>query len=92
MGGSSLSGCIPAFLDSLPEKYREALFEVEINGLSQLELAKKLDISYSGAKSRVQRGREKLREALLDCCDIAADKYGNILEYSPRKSCDGDSC
>ncbi|MCR9286641.1 MAG: RNA polymerase sigma factor SigZ [Bacteroidetes bacterium] len=82
------SQCVPSFLDALPEKYREALFLVEIEGLPQKELAERLNISYSGAKSRVQRGREKLKEALLECCKIKTDVYGNILEYQKRVSLD----
>ena len=77
--------CIPAMIQSLPEKYRQAIYLTEIEGLSQKELAEKLDISYSGAKSRVQRGREKLKDALLQCCEIYTDAYGNILDYHPRE-------
>ena len=84
------SNCVPTFLDALPEKYREALYLVEIEGLSQKELAERLNISYSGAKSRVQRGREKLKEALLECCRISTDVYGNVVEYRRREKCDDD--
>ena len=76
--------CIRPFIDSLPDKYREALLLVEIEGLSQKELAETLGISYSGAKSRVQRGRVMLKEALLECCHIRTDRYGNILDYERR--------
>lgn len=53
---------------SLPEPYRDALVLTEFEGLTQDELAKRLGISLSGAKSRVQRGRELLKERLLDAC------------------------
>lgn len=53
---------------SLPEPYRDALVLTEFEGLSQKELAKRLGISISGAKSRVQRGREQLKGMLLDYC------------------------
>jgi RNA polymerase sigma-70 factor, ECF subfamily len=55
-------------LYSLPEPYRDALVLTEFEGLTQEELAKHLGISLSGAKSRVQRGREQLKELLLDYC------------------------
>ena len=51
--------CIRSTIKRLPEKYREALELTEFQGLSQKELSEKLGISYSGAKSRVQRGRGK---------------------------------
>jgi RNA polymerase sigma-70 factor, ECF subfamily len=76
---------LPFMLEVLPEKYRQALYLTEIEGLSQKELAERLQISYSGAKSRVQRGREKLRETVLQCCEVATDKYGNVLGYQQRQ-------
>ncbi len=79
-----LSLCIPTFLDNLPEKYGEALRLVEIEGLSQKELAERLQISHSGARSRVQRGRELLKKSLLDCCRISTDVYGNILDFKSK--------
>src|SRR5215831_16205604 len=56
-------------IDGLPEPYREALTLTAFEGLTQEELAKRLGISLSGAKSRVQRGREQLKRMLLDFCD-----------------------
>ncbi len=55
-------------VDGLPEPYREALVLTEFEGLTQEALAKRLRISLSGAKSRVQRGRERLKDLLLDYC------------------------
>ena len=56
-------------IDRLPEPYREALVMTAFEGLAQEDLAKRLGISVSAAKSRVQRGREQLKEMLLDFCD-----------------------
>jgi RNA polymerase sigma-70 factor (ECF subfamily) len=80
------SACLLPMIQGMPEPYREALLLTELGGLSQKELAERLGISYSGAKSRVQRGREKLRERLLDCCHIQTDRYGNILDYQPKST------
>jgi len=76
---------LPMMLELLPPKYREALYLTDIEGLSQRELAERLQISYSGAKSRVQRGRKKLRETVLQCCEVATDRYGNVLGYRQRE-------
>ncbi len=86
---SRFSQCILPMINALPKKYSEAIKLIEIEGLSQKELAMKLDISYSGAKSRVQRGREKLKELLVQCCNITTDSYGNIIEYH-KKPCSDD--
>lgn len=71
--------CIKPFINKLPDHYREALLISEIQDVSQKELAEKLEISYSGAKSRVQRGKEKLKDLLLECCPYKSDVYGNII-------------
>jgi RNA polymerase sigma-70 factor, ECF subfamily len=81
------SKCLPALIAKLPEKYKEAVTLVELNRFSQLQLAEKLKISYSGAKSRVQRGRDLLKRYFENCCKTSTDKYGNILSYLPRAKC-----
>jgi len=70
--------CIKPFIDKLPEKYREALKIAELSDVSQKELAKQLNISYSGLKSRVQRGRIQLKELISECCSLESDSYGNL--------------
>lgn len=80
---AELATCLPPFIAGLPETYRAALVLSEIEGLPQREVAEQLNISLSGAKSRVQRGREKLRQRLLDCCDIENGR-GGIVGYEPR--------
>ncbi|MDR9857002.1 RNA polymerase sigma factor SigZ [Paenibacillus sp. VCA1] len=65
----------------LPDKYREALELSELKGMSQKELSERLGLSYSGAKSRVQRGREMVRDLMNSCCEIQTDRYGNIIDY-----------
>jgi RNA polymerase sigma-70 factor, ECF subfamily len=49
---------------SLPEGYRGAVRLAEVEGLSQQEVADRLGLSLSGAKSRVQRGRVLLKGVL----------------------------
>lgn len=73
------------FRQDLDPKYEEALRLVDIEGLSQVQLAEKLGISVSGAKSRVQRGREQLKQKLMDCCPVKVDAYGNIIEIRNKK-------
>ena len=80
---AELATCLQPLIAELPETYRAALVLSEIEGLPQREVANRLNISLSGAKSRVQRGREKLRERLLDCCDIETGRAG-ITGYEPR--------
>jgi RNA polymerase sigma-70 factor (ECF subfamily) len=81
-------------IGQLPETYREAIRLSEVEGLSQQEIADRLGLSLSGAKSRVQRGRAMLREVLDRCCHFEFDRRGNLLDIDPKpdrqvcKSCD----
>ncbi len=78
---AELAASIGDMLRCLPPKYRQALELTDFQGLSQADLADRLHISLSGAKSRVQRAREKLKEALLDCCHFEFDRYGRVIDY-----------
>lgn len=66
-------------IETLPPMYKHALIRSEFEGVPQKQLADELGISYSGAKSRVQRAKEMLRQAILNCCDYKFDKYGNVI-------------
>lgn len=80
----ALAEVVALFVAMLPEPYREALTLTELEGLTQKEAAAALGISHSGMKSRVQRGRRMLREALEACCEIALDVRGKIVSCEPR--------
>jgi RNA polymerase sigma-70 factor (ECF subfamily) len=84
---ASLAGSLRGMIDELPEPYREALLMTEYQGLSQVELADRLGISMSGAKSRVQRARIKLRDMILACCHLELDRRGRVIDYYPRCCC-----
>src|SRR5256886_17676664 len=60
---AELAPYIKLMLDSLPADYREALILTEYKGLTQKELGQRLGLSLPGAKSRVQRAREKLKRS-----------------------------
>jgi RNA polymerase sigma-70 factor (ECF subfamily) len=69
---------------NLPKPYREALVLMEFEGRTQQELADRLGISLSGAKSRVQRGREQLKDMLHACCTFEFDRRGKVIDCNPR--------
>ena len=79
-----LATYVAAFVAMLPSPYREALTLTELEGLTQREAAQMMDISLSGMKSRVQRGRQLLRGTLEDCCRIALDARGRVIACEPR--------
>lgn len=78
--------------ESLPNHYKEALLYTDFHNHTQKELAETLGISLSGAKSRVQRGRAKLKDILIECCTIELDKTGNVINYTKnQRDCSCDS-
>lgn len=79
-----MAACLRPLLVHLPETYREALQLVEFEGLTQRKVAEELGISVSGMKSRVQRGRQKLKDLLQTCCEIQIDAVGNAIDYEMK--------
>lgn len=76
--------CIAPFVARLPSPYREAITLTELEGLPQKAAAEMLGLSPSGLKSRVQRGRDRLREMLHACCEIALDPRGHVIDCAPK--------
>ncbi len=79
-----LENCIHHFISQLPDEYRDIIIDSEIRGVKQKDLAEKYDLAYPTVRSRVQRGRARLKEMFLDCCKIELDRRGNILNATPR--------
>jgi len=79
--------CVLRFVNELPEKYREAIVTTELGNLSQKEFAEKIGISYSGAKSRVQRAKEELRELFVSCCAKEIPGSDGKLEFKDPEDC-----
>ena len=71
-------------IQSLPDGYREAVHLAEIEEQSQQDVAERLGLSLSGAKSRVQRGRAMLKEILLQCCSFELDSRGRVMGCDPK--------
>ena len=91
-GIEPLKAAFRRMIDALPEPYREAITLTELDGLTQKELASRLGISLSGAKSRVQRGREQLRQSLVDCCRFEFDRRGRVIDCTPHRKADCPEC
>ncbi|MDH3450940.1 MAG: sigma-70 family RNA polymerase sigma factor [Gammaproteobacteria bacterium] len=81
---AELARCLVPLIRELPAPYGEALLLTEIEGVAQNAAARQLGLSYSGMKTRVQRGRAKLKAALLRCCDVEVNRSGVVLDYRRR--------
>lgn len=79
-----LSACLPRVLAELSEEDREAISLCDIGGMTQMRFAELKGLSLPGAKSRVQRARQRLREQLLCACQVRFDESGKVCCFVPR--------
>lgn len=77
----NLSHCLTKMIALLPAKDKEAIVETGLKGHSQVQYAKNLGLSIPGAKSRVQRAREKLMNNIIECCQLEFDRRGNVVDW-----------
>lgn len=79
-----LSACLPRVLTELSEEDREAIELCDIGGMTQGRFAELKGLSLPGAKSRVQRARQRLREQLVRACQVRLDEAGKVCCFVPR--------
>jgi RNA polymerase sigma-70 factor (ECF subfamily) len=82
---ADLAACLEPLAGTLPEADREALRLAEIDGVPHAELAARLGLSLTAAKSRVRRARGRLKAALLDCCRVELDGRGAPVAFVRRR-------
>lgn len=83
-----MAQCLEPMINQLPEKYRLPLQLSELKQQSQQQVADQLGLSLSGAKSRIQRARGKLKNQLTACCEIEVGS-GGVRSFTPKSgSCD----
>jgi len=81
--------CMKSMIDLLPEEYRTIIIDSELKGIKQKDLAEKYNMAYPSMRSRVQRGRERLKQLFYNCCHIETDSHGNVLAAQARTDCNG---
>lgn len=75
----NVAACVASMVHLLDEPYRSAIQRSELEGVPMRVIADELGISVSGVKSRVQRGRAKLKELVSSCCALEVDASGRPL-------------
>lgn len=87
----NFNDCVARYLKvlitKLPANYRQAIELIEFENFSQLELAERLGISYTAAKSRVQRARQWLKTEIEKDLILEIDCYGNAVSCRNRRPC-----
>jgi RNA polymerase sigma-70 factor (ECF subfamily) len=78
---------IRALLQLLPEEYAVPLAMYDLQDISQKAIAEKLSLTLVNTKSRIQRGRIKLKERFLECCAVAFDENGEMISFDIKPQC-----
>jgi len=81
---ADLVQCVIQFVGRLPSPYREAVTLTELGRLTQKDAAEQLGISLTAMKSRVLRGRGRIRAMFDECCRISTDCRGRVVECESR--------
>ena len=85
-----LAAVLRPLVDHLADDYRRAIELTDLGGMTQAEAARLENVSVSGMKSRVQRGRRQLVALLHQHCEITVDAAGMPANCTPRA--DGCGC
>jgi RNA polymerase sigma-70 factor (ECF subfamily) len=83
---SELASCIQPLLTQLPPRYAAPIALTELAGATHRDAAEQMGLSLPAMKSRVSRGRRKLKELLLECCHVELDRRRGIAELESRKT------
>lgn len=87
-----MSQCVGQFINQLPEDYRSIMTLSEFEGISQKEIAAQLNMNYVTVRSKIQRGRKKLKGLFSDCCAVIQGGKGSILEIQRKGDASEDDC
>ena len=78
---STLSECIRPIIEELPETFRLPILLSEIHGKKQKTVAEELGLSLPAVKSRILRGRKKLKDLMAKRCTFYHDENGQLVDY-----------
>ncbi len=81
------SDYIKILLKLLPNEYATPLYLSDIDGIDQKVIAVNLGLTLPNTKSRIQRGRVKLKEKFLECCVVSFGDNGEMISFDIKPEC-----
>ncbi len=78
---------IRILLKLLPEEYSVPLMMYDLEDIDQKEIARRLNITLTNTKTRIQRARIKLKERFLQCCEVSVDEHGEMISFDIKPHC-----
>jgi RNA polymerase sigma-70 factor (ECF subfamily) len=85
---SEATNYILPMIEFLPKEYAVPLKFADLDNIKQADIAKKLNLSLSATKSRIQRARQLLKAEFITCCHFKTDKQGNLISFEIKDSCE----
>ena len=86
-----LSRCVSSYIEQLPLDYRLIMQLSELQEIPQKAIAEQLNMNYVTVRSKIQRGRKKLKDIFTECCVIHQGGRGSIMDFEQRQSCKNNS-
>lgn len=74
-----MSECVRGLIEELPDTYRAVLILSEMEGLADAEIASVVGATLETVKIRLHRARRRLRESLVDRCNLYHDGDHRLL-------------
>jgi RNA polymerase sigma-70 factor, ECF subfamily len=78
---------IKVLLKLLPDEYAIPLNMYDLEGIDQKTISASLNLTLPNTKSRIQRGRVKLKERFLECCIVDFDEQGEMVRFDIKPQC-----
>jgi len=80
----SLAECLQRRLSGLTDDDRDVLRTCDLEGMTLQAFADARGLTLPAVKSRIQRARRRLREALMEKCQVQFDEAHRVCCHSPR--------
>lgn len=71
----------------LPDKYALPLLMSDIEGINQIEVSRKMNLSLTATKSRIQRARKLLKEKIIECSNLEINAKGKPVSIEIKSDC-----
>lgn len=78
---------VEPLISLLPEKYAVPLRLSDIDELKQAEIAQKLNLSLTAAKSRIQRARKLLKDKIIACSNLVTSEKNGLISIELKEDC-----
>lgn len=80
-----LTQCLPRVLSELAPEDSDIIRQCDIENMSLQHYANANHLTLAATKSRIQRARKRLRENMIQKCQVVLDEQGSVCCFTPRE-------